>query len=508
MENNVQHTVKNKLPYYCKIYKIYIINVIIILKSNFIEIHKNKLSANYIYTTDTGDDNMFGHLGHIVGESRVTLEADSITPGTIYIDMDKRTRKGIYKAYKNGASLIITDKNVSDPRIPTIRVKDTEETYFSLLNLLYGKPIDKISLIGVYGGNKADVVVKLLDGVFAKYFAKSVENREFTDFAYTIISNKLKYAAERLFYYIALCVSRNIKIIPINSCRGLKRFEEILKNRYDCNILIDENTIEKCEMYSIGKGKVLIINIDNPYILKAIDGQKENIAITFGLNKKAAVTATSIEYGEITKFNYCLQRTICSKSGRTIEPFEVPMAIKGLGINKIYSALAAISCALYYDVDMECIKEALCQYDDSGRDFSIVNYDDFTFINSYCMTENDYKETFEKIQMLDYKDLHIIISGSQLHHRCFSNYFLNLVNEWSSSLDIKELIILSNQNQDTITDNNKFPANIHIKYFDQLAKALMSSIRYLSGKDILLVIGGDEMSSAQYIIELLLQSKL
>jgi len=460
------------------------------------------------YTTDIGDDNMFGCLEHIVGDSRITLESDNITPGMIYIDMDRRTRKGIYKAYKNGASLIITDKIVSDPRIPTIKVKDTEEAYLFLLNLFYGKPIDKVNLIGVYGGNKADIVVKLLDGIFANYFSKSVESRELTDFAYTIISNKLKYAAERLFYYIALCVSKNIRTIPINSSRGLERFGEVLNSRYDCNILIDESTIRESEVNNIGPNKVLFINIDNPYILKTIDGQKENIVITFGLNKKAAVTATSIEYGEVTKFNYCLQRSIYSKSGRIIEPFEVPVAMKGLGINKIYSALAAISCSLYYDIDIECIKEALCQYDGSGRDFSIVNCDCFTLVNSYCMTQNDYKETFEKIQMLDYEDLHIIISEAQLNHDNFGNYFLNLINEWSSSLNIKELIILSNQSEDIIKCNCKILTNIQVKYFNQLSKALMSSIGYLSQRDILLLLGGDEISSAQYIIELLIQYKL
>lgn len=86
-----------------------------------------------------GVDNMFRHWGQILGNKRMTTDSENSAPGMIYIDMYQKSRKGIYKAYKNGASLIITDKSVSDPQIPIIKVKDIEETYFTLLNLLYGR---------------------------------------------------------------------------------------------------------------------------------------------------------------------------------------------------------------------------------------------------------------------------------------------------------------------------------------------------------------------------------
>lgn len=454
-----------------------------------------------------GVDNMFRHWGQILGNKRMTTDSENSAPGMIYIDMYQKSRKGIYKAYKNGASLIITDKSVSDPQIPIIKVKDIEETYFTLLNLLYGRPIDNINLVGVYGGGKGDLVVNLLDGIFAKHFTSSVAKIELTDFTYAVVSDKFKSTAEKLFYYILLCISNNIRIIPINYCSDIKRYELVLKPRYDCNILIDECPMEEREIYSTNSEKPLFINIDNPYILKAIDGEIKNIVITFGLNKKAAVTATSIEHGEITKFNYCLQRTFCSKSGTMIEPFELPVSIKGLGINKVYSALAAISCALYYDIRLECIREALYEYDDKGRDFSIVKHDSFILINSYCITENDYKETFEKMQMLDYKDLYIIISDSKLYHKDFRRFVFSLANEWSISLDIKELTIVLDEKSNIIEDYQQFPDNLQIKCFEQLSKALMSIIGHLSDRDVLLILGGDEIYSSQFIIELLLQSK-
>ena len=307
---------------------------------------------------------MFGYLGHKLGIKGLTSNPLNISPGMVYIDLNLKNRRGIYAAYKNGASQIITNRSFSNPSIPIIKVKDIEATYLSLLNLSYEKPIEKVNFIGVYGSNRGDIVVSMLETIFANYFSQSAIKKELTDYTYALVSEKLNSIAERFFYYLLLCLSNNISIVPLNYSIDLARFESIIKHRYDCNILIDENLTTYNMIYNNGAGKPLIINIDEPDILKVINAENENIVITYGLNKKAAVTATSIEYGEITEFNYCLQRTFYSKSGGIVEPFEVPISVKGLGINKIYSALAAISCALYYDIGLDCIKGALTQVED------------------------------------------------------------------------------------------------------------------------------------------------
>lgn len=447
---------------------------------------------------------MFGYLGHRLGNKGMTCDSSNITSGMIYIDLDSRDREAIYRAYDNGASLIISNKSISDPKIPIIKVNDIEETYFTLLNLLYGRPVDKVNFIGVYGGSKGELIVRLLEVIFRNHFSKSIKGKIPEDFTYALVSEKSHSIAEKFIYYILLCLSCNITIIPLNYSDDLVSFQSILGSRYDCNILIDEESMQDTAMFSIGAGKPLLINIDNPNIFNIIGDQKENIAITYGLNKKAAVTATSIEYGEITKFNYCLQRTFYSKSGAILEPFEVPLSIRGLGINKIYASLAAISCALYYDIDLACIKEAMSQYDDNGRDFSIMKYDSFILIESYCTTKRDYKEALEMLQMLDYRNLYIITSDLSFHHKESGKFLLDLISEWSLSLNIKELIILSEEKSKNTSENPKLLKNTRVRYFSQLSKAISSSIEDLSDKDVLLILGGDEVNSSQGIIEIML----
>ncbi|HHY77096.1 MAG TPA: hypothetical protein GX498_01135 [Clostridiales bacterium] len=451
---------------------------------------------------------MFEYWGDILGKGKITTDSDSITPGMIYVDINTKSRKNIYKAHRNGASIIVTDKNLSNPNIPVIKVKDIEEAYFTLLNMLYERPIDMVSLIAVHGGIKGDFIVKLLNGVFIKHFTKSLDSIKLDEFTYAFFTEKSKSIAEKLFYYILLCISNEIKVIPLNYSSDYARFNKLLKRRYDCRILIDENGERENNELETIEGQTLFVNIDNPNILKRIDEQKDNIVITFGLNKKAAVTATSIEYGEITKFNYCLQRAFHTKSGNIVEPFEVPIAINGLGINNVYSALAAISCALYYDIDLECIKDVLSKCEDRGRDFSITRFKDFILINSYCITEKDCREAFEKMQMLDYGNLHVIISALYFDIDNIEKLLFELINEWGVSLNIKEIIVLLKNEKMSSKSNMELLENgISIKYYEQLPNVVCNVINNITDRDVVLILGQDEICSAQYIFELMLSNK-
>ncbi|NLM44253.1 MAG: hypothetical protein GX201_09625 [Clostridiales bacterium] len=451
---------------------------------------------------------MFGYWGDILGNGKITTDSDSVTPGMIYVDINTKNRKDIYKAYKNGASIIVTNKDTTNPNIPVLKVKDIEEAYFTLLNIMYERPMDMIRLVAVHGGSKGDYIVKLLNGIFIKHFTKSLDRIRLKEFTYAFCAEKLKSIAEKLFYYILLCISNNVKVISINYSSGYKRFDKLLKRKYDCRILIDENyESENHAIETIG-GQTLFVNIDNPHTLRRINEQNDNIVITFGLNKKAAVTATSIEYGEITKFNYCLQRTFYTKTGIIVEPFEMPIAMNGLGINNIYSALAAISCALYYDIDLECIKDVLSKYDDRGRDFSITKFNNFILINSYCVTEKDFREAFDKMQMLDYKNLHVIISGLYFSIDNFEKLLFDLINEWGVSLNIKEIIVLLENEKLALKSVMKLSQNeIRIKYYDQLPKAVCNVINNISNRDVVLMLGRDEICSSQYIFELMVSNK-
>lgn len=179
---------------------------------------------------------------------------------------------------------------------------------------------NQVSFILVFGGNQNRHIIKILDSIFDK--------------------------------------DSNMGIIPLYYDSQSPHISPIIQKNLTCII------IEDCTFFNMFKSnksidKLILVNIDMPYTLSMMQDIDCYTVITYGLKKTAAVTATSIDYGEYTGFNYCLQRVFYSQRGKKIEPFEMPFFIGGLGINSIYAALASISCALYYDIDLSIINKSL-----------------------------------------------------------------------------------------------------------------------------------------------------
>lgn len=131
--------------------------------------------------------------------------------------------------------------------------------------------------------------------------------------------------------------------------------EDILENRLKrikFDVLI-QTSLEKESERLIKEIQNLINYIkENGYMIfnsdsiQKINFQCENIyAITYGLNGKTTVTASSIDDIDSLNFSYCLQRSIFTLSNTVIQPFEKPIKAKGK-CDEIYYYLAAYTCYL------------------------------------------------------------------------------------------------------------------------------------------------------------------
>lgn len=87
----------------------------------------------------------------------------------------------------------------------------------------------------------------------------------------------------------------------------------------------------------------VILNSDS---MDNIDLECRDIyAVSYGLNGKATVTASSIDDVQGLSFNYYLQRAIPVMKRGVVQPFETPISLPGKP-QDIYSCLAAYTCAI------------------------------------------------------------------------------------------------------------------------------------------------------------------
>lgn len=131
--------------------------------------------------------------------------------------------------------------------------------------------------------------------------------------------------------------------------------EDILQNRLDrirFNILI-HTALEHEQETLINSYQNLISNVmEKGYVILNSDSiQKIDFwcdslyPVTYGLNGKTTVTASSIDDMNELCFSFCLQRSIITYQGKIIQPFEKPLKLKGKS-QDIYYYLASLSTVL------------------------------------------------------------------------------------------------------------------------------------------------------------------
>ncbi len=446
--------------------------------------------------------------------NNVCTDIDSIIPGMIYVDMNRKNNENFYTAFQKGASLIITDSDIIETGLPVIKVKDVEWAYLKLLDILNGNILDEIHFIAIYGGNQGNIVANILGSIFKKCYFSNDRIGSLFDISLFTSQTMYNFYIEGLFHYIMDCYMHNIKTIPLSMGINNYSLVPIICQNINCIIIDNYSPQGLIKEESFTAVKPIIINVDKPYGLGMINDKMDNFIITYGFNKKASVTATSINYGECTDFNYCLQRSFLTKSGNIVEPFETPLSIKGLGVNKLYAALASISCALYYDVDMGFIKDSLMDYSEKGRNLSVKEYDNFILIDNYCNDFSDLKETLDMVQLYDYQTLYLLISNNLVNQIQADQALIKTFFDSMMSSNVKEIVIA---NLTQITDNNTNfdnfiiqakQLNISISEVIGLSNATIHILNTINSKDVLLLLGGKEFNSSKTIVDLLLTKEI
>lgn len=136
----------------------------------------------------------------------------------------------------------------------------------------------------------------------------------------------------------------------ITVCIDERREHNAFQNKFD--ILIINNNMKKQSQKNLLESgvfsEVAIINSDEKNIYKALSC---NRIITYGLNSRACVTASSVSENSVL---FCIQRALRTLSGNTVEQQEFSITVNDTE-DDIHSILAAVTSALVGDFTIEKI---------------------------------------------------------------------------------------------------------------------------------------------------------
>lgn len=192
--------------------------------------------------------------------------------------------------------------------------------------------------IGILCSEKNNITYKLLKKIFVKSGYKLVYNNCINIYSYK---------------------EKTVLIMELTP--------ETIKGSCDLNlyfdIIVQASFIEDYDnpliKKTIIKSKHIILNIDDENSTKILDEDIKGLIITYGINKKATITASSLNSINKIEFNVCLQRECESIYGKQIEPKEVPIILDSIKGLNIYHGLSTIACGLSYGMSIENMRDVL-----------------------------------------------------------------------------------------------------------------------------------------------------
>lgn len=340
----------------------------------------------------------------------ITCDSSKVKKGFAFVAIKGTEKDGnhyINDAIKRGANIIYTETDVNSDLVPVIKVQNSRKKLAELLNMYYDYPSKKLILIGITGTNGKTTTSYILEHILTNAGLKTgVIGTLGIKFGKRHIPTHLTTPEpEILFYQLNEMVKEEVKVAILEvSSHGLK-LDRVYGLDFDIaihtNIGYDHINFHKTKtdytkskkilFDSLKKNGVSIINIDDKEGLKLLEGNTTTLAISYGLNPKSSITASSLRIQDGISFNLCIQRGLTSLNSLEIEPMEVLISMNIIGRHNIYNSLAAICGALCIGVHPHMIAKFLSNFTGIDRRLSIIHNKDYLIIDDFCHNPQGYE---------------------------------------------------------------------------------------------------------------------
>ncbi|MGI6113367.1 MAG: Mur ligase family protein [Mahellales bacterium] len=391
----------------------------------------------------------------------ITSEPWKVKPGYLFVHTRKNGYYGVEQisdAIRLGASLIFTEMEYPVSHEGVIKVKDSSKLLGFLSSRFFGFPSDRLMLIGVIGDKGKTTVVHMLEGILTMGglevgFCSSLVNKAGDYYSPPLVDEPLPERLNRELYNMVIR-KIDIGIIEIpNSVIG----ESWLTNiKFDVIICTNHYSSPSNDIHRsfVGlKGKtvdtdnprILILNGDDGLNTGVLDMTQKPYIISYGLNPKSSITASSIEQDKGTRFTYCIQRGVRTMNKNFIEPQEFPVSLMVTGQHNVYNALSAVTAALICDIPIPTIQRSLSEFFGLKRRQEIIFNNDYIVIDDCCNTAESYETLFKVIQEMNYKRLWLVIEPDYRLTMDQTFKLVQLINNWSVTLNIVQITVLDDR---------------------------------------------------------------
>lgn len=301
--------------------------------------------------------------------SSICFHSKDVKPGALFVAINGNKHRGsdfAKEAVRNGAVCLAGDiqgADCLDFPPPLISLKDPRLALALMADEFFGRPSERIKVIGITGTNGKTTITYLLKNILEKAefpcgiigtIEHSFKNRAIGSVNTTPdaigIAFLLKEMADSGCGYCAMEVSSHAldqeRTRAVNFEAAI--FTNLTGDHLDYHLNPENYFLSKSRLFSsLGKNRAAIINMDSPFALRLKSLTKARI-VGYAINNDSDVTARTV-ISRISGSEFII------KHRKTKVRIKTPL----IGAHNVYNILAAAAFALTQKISWEAIKEAL-----------------------------------------------------------------------------------------------------------------------------------------------------
>jgi UDP-N-acetylmuramoyl-L-alanyl-D-glutamate--2,6-diaminopimelate ligase len=439
----------------------------------------------------------------------ISSDSKSVRDGFIFIAIKGTKEDGhrfIGEALKKGAKAVISQipqvkslefqhkKFGSRNNCSWIYVKNSRQALAQLAAHFYQHPARRMKVIGITGTNGKTTVSYLIEGLLReagletavmgtinyRFKGKIIPARNTTPGPLDIQSLLAQMQAEKVGYCVMEVSSHALdqeRVLGVDYSYAI--FTNLTQDHLDYHLNMQEYFKAKAKLFkNLSPQAKAIVNIDDAYagqILKLTRAKK----ITFGLNKKAQVSATNIRFDiHGTKFLALTPRG------------ELALSTKLIGRHNVYNILAALSFGINEGLDADLMKSAIGKFKSApGRLERIDCGQDFSVFVDYAHTDDALKNVLVTLRELSEGRIIVVFGCGGNRDRGKRPKMGRVVSE------LADLAIVTSDNprdeepQDIIADITRGMRRKNYKVILERQEAISASLKIARPQDIVLIAG-------------------
>ena len=453
----------------------------------------------------------------------VTSDSRKVKPGYIFVAIKGEEKDGndyIEEAERNGATLIMTEKKLQTAGM-YLQVKDARMTLEKMSKLFYSLSKSETKIIGVTGTNGKTTTTHMIRAIF-KQAGKDIifiQGQGLTTPTCEKNHETLYHANQNGVKWAVMKVSSHG--LKQRRVEGINFDTAILTNISNDHLdyhksFQDYFNSKKILFQELKDNSRAIINGDDPWALKMLEGQKRIYIITYGLKSKSTITASSIDITGGIKFNYCLQRSLDSYKQEKIDIQEFPVEINLLGYHNIYNALAAITTALIYEIPVDTIQTALKKFKPVSRRLEYSFIPPYYILDDFAHNPSSFDAAFQALQGIDYKSIYIVVAIMGNHGVIINKQNAEVIANWSSLLGTNNLYIteykeiadqrfkVKSKEREVFLKTLK-KKKVAFSFHPTLEESFKNILLKAESKDLIMILGGHGMDQGKEMIQKLIK---